>query len=218
MDQYVSVFGREGQAVEIDCRSLEHRYVPLPSGVAFVAVNTMVKHALAGSAYKDRVAECAAAAKGLGVGSLRDVSLAQFEASSAALPEVPRRRARHIVSENDRVNRFVAASEQGNVDLMGSLLVESHRSLQYDYEVSCEELDFLVEAAVAIPGVLGARMTGGGFGGCTVNMMRSGAVDRFLQEIVRAYQARFGVVPQTYPCRPSAGAGEIKVENIPPVN
>ena len=218
MDQYISVFGRQGQAVEIDCRSLEHRYVPLPDGVAFIAVNTMVKHALAGSAYKDRVAECAAAAAGLGVSSLRDVSVEQFHASSAVLPEIPGKRARHIVTENDRVNRFVAASAQGNVELMGGLLVESHRSLQCDYEVSCAELDFLVESALSVSGVLGARMTGGGFGGCTVNMMRADAVTRFLAEIVPAYQSRFGVVPQTYPCRPSAGACEIKFENIPPLN
>ena len=215
MDQYISVFGREGQAVEIDCRSLDHRYVPLPKTIALIAVNTMVKHELAGSAYKDRVAECAAAAKGLGVSSLREVSVPQFEASAAVLPDVVRRRARHIITENDRVNRFVEASESGNLELMGRLLVESHRSLQYDYEVSCEELDFLVESALQIPGVFGARMTGGGFGGCTVNMMRLDAVGRFRDQIAASYQGKFGVLVQQYPCRPSDGAGEVKnFENI----
>jgi galactokinase len=213
MDQYVSVFGREHSAVEIDCRSLGCRYVSLPEGVAFVAVNTMVKHALAGSAYRDRVAECAAAVEGIkamfpAVESLRDVSPEQFQAAERLLSPVVARRARHIVTEDVRVNRFVEASANGDLDVMGKLMVESHRSLQHDYEVSCEELDFLVDAALAIQGVLGSRMTGGGFGGCTVSMMRAPAAPLFRQEIARAYQSRFGITPRIYVCNPSAGAGE----------
>jgi galactokinase len=213
MDQYVSVFGREHSAVEIDCRSLGHRYVSLPDGVAFVAVNTMVKHALAGSAYRDRVAECAAAVEGIktmfpAVESLRDVSPEQFQSAGHLLSPVVARRARHIVTEDARVNRFVEASANGDLDAMGKLMVESHRSLQHDYEVSCEELDFLVDAAIAIEGVLGSRMTGGGFGGCTVSMMCAAAAPLFRQEIARAYQNRFGITPRTYVCNPSAGAGE----------
>ena len=221
MDQYISIFGRERMAVEIDCRSLEHRDVQLPAGIAFLAVNTMVKHALAGSAYQERVAECAAAVEGIKprfphVESLRDVSLAQFESVANLLPGVVARRARHIITETARVGRFVAASERGDLVGMGVLMVESHRSLQHDYQVSCAELDFLVDRALGIEGVLGARMTGGGFGGCTVTMLRPDAVRRFRQEIAQAYEAEFGVTPAIYPCEPSAGAGDVKNSEIIP--
>jgi len=214
MDQYISVFGREHSAVEIDCRSLGHRFVELPAGITFVAVNTMVKHALAGSAYKNRVAECAAAVAGIQqefpeVASLRDVSPEQLESVAPSLPEVVARRARHVVTEDARVGRYVEASARGDLALMGALLVDSHRSLQHDYEVSCAELDFLVDTALAIDGVFGSRMTGGGFGGCTVTMLRPDAVPRFADEMARAYQRQFQVAPQVYVCRPSAGAGEV---------
>jgi galactokinase len=213
MDQYISVFGREHSAVEIDCRSLGHRYVSLPDGVVFVAVNTMVKHALAGSAYKDRVAECAAAVAGIrtifpAVESLRDVSPEQFQAAEHLLDPVVARRARHVVTEDARVNRFVEASASGDLGLMGNLMVESHRSLQRDYEVSCEELDFLVDAALSVEGVLGSRMTGGGFGGCTVSMMRAATAPLFRRQIAQTYESRFGIAPRIYDCNPSAGAGE----------
>jgi galactokinase len=215
MDQYISVFGREHSAVEIDCRSLGHRLVKLPAGINFVAVNTMVKHALAGSAYKERVAECAAAVAGIKekfpeVESLRDVSPEQLESVADSLPAVVARRARHVVTEDARVGRYVEASDRGDVALMGKLLVESHRSLQHDYEVSCAELDFLVDTALDIDGVLGSRMTGGGFGGCTVTMLRPEAEERFGEEIARAYQRQFQTTPQIYACQPSAGAGEVR--------
>jgi galactokinase len=215
MDQYISVFGRQHSAVEIDCRSLGHRFVELPAGVTFVAVNTMVKHALAGSAYKERVAECAAAVAGIKVKfpqveSLRDVSPEQLQSVASSLPPVVARRARHVVTEDARVGRFVEASARGDLALMGKLLVESHRSLQHDYEVSCAELDFLVDTALAIDGVFGSRMTGGGFGGCTVTMLRPDAAARFGEEMARAYQRQFQTTPQIYACRPSAGAGEVK--------
>jgi galactokinase len=223
MDQFISIFGRERAAVEIDCRSLEHRSVELPAGITFLAVNTMVKHALAGSAYQERVKECAAAVEGISphfpvVKSLRDVSPEQFESVADRLPALIARRARHVVTETARVGRFVAASQQGNLDGMGRLMVESHRSLQHDYEVSCAELDFLVDRALEIEGVFGARMTGGGFGGCTVTMLRPDAVGRFRQAIAGAYEVQFGVKPAIYSCEPSAGAEEVKnFETIPSV-
>jgi galactokinase len=216
MDQYISVFGRENTAIRIDCRSLENDAVQLPDCVAFVAVNTMVKHALAGSAYKDRTEECAAAARLLGAASLRDVTPEQLGQSEARLPPVVARRARHVVTEDDRVVRFEAASAAGDLTLMGRLMVESHRSLQHDYEVSCEELDFLVDTALGVDGVIGSRMTGGGFGGCTVTMLRPDAEPGFRAAIAAAYRDRYGVDPAIYPCRPSAGAGEVKnFESIP---
>ena len=215
MDQYISVFGRAHAAVEIDCRSLGHRYVSLPEGAAFAAVNTMVKHALGASAYRDRVAECAAAVEGIrkmfpAVESLRDVSEEQFQAAEHLLDPLEARRARHVVTEDARVNRFVEAGDRGDLPAMGKLMVESHRSLQHDYEVSCEELDFLVDAAMGMEGVFGSRMTGGGFGGCTVTLMRPGSAAVFSERIAQAYRERFGIEPRVYPCRPSDGAGERK--------
>jgi len=224
MDQYISVFGREQSAVRIDCRSLDHRDILLPGSITFVAVNTMVKHALAGSAYQDRVRECTAAVERLQqrfpeATSLRDVSVEQFESAAGLLPEVVRKRARHVVTEDDRVERFVAAGAAGDLEGMGKLMVESHRSLQHDYEVSCAELDFLVDTALGMEGVYGSRMTGGGFGGCTVTMLRRGAEPDFQRQIVAAYEREFRVIPGVYGCRPSAGAGEVKnSETIPPVN
>ena len=221
MDQYISVFGRAHSAVEIDCRSLGHRLVTLPDGITFIAVNSMVKHALAGSAYADRVRECAAAVEGIAavypeVQSLRDVSVQKLESAASRLSEVVARRARHVVTEDARVNRFVEAGAKADAAGMGKLMVESHRSLQHDYEVSCAELDFLVDAALAIEGVYGSRMTGGGFGGCTVTLLRSDAAADFRTAIVKAYESHFGIVPQIYSCQPSEGAGEVKIsESIP---
>ncbi len=214
MDQYVALFGEEHAAIEIDCRSLEHRTVRLPDGLAFAAVNTMVKHELTGSAYKERTEQCAEAVRLLqerfpAVESLREATLDQVEL--AKLPPLVARRARHVVSEDARVEEFVDAAKHGNVRRMGQLFVASHRSLQYDYEVSCPELDFLVDNALEIDGVYGARMTGGGFGGCTVNIMRPDRVEHFGAEIARRYKAHWDVAPEIYPVRPSAGAGEVAV-------
>ena len=217
MDQFISVFGREHAAIEIDCRSLAHRAVDLPEEMAFVAVNTMVKHALAGSAYKDRTEECAEAVKLIrerhpDVASLRDVSPELFASVEDLLPAVVRKRTRHVVTEDARVEQFVEAGAAGDIARMGKLMVESHRSLQHDYEVSCAELDFLVDTALGIEGVIGSRMTGGGFGGCTVTMLQRTHVDAFRTRIAAAYSARFGVEPATYICRPSAGAGEVSAQ------
>jgi galactokinase len=132
------------------------------------------------------------------------------------LPEVVLRRARHVVSEIARVEGFVEACRRRDLQRMGRLLVESHRSLQRDYEVSCPELDFLVDRGVAMAGVYGSRMTGGGFGGCAVVMLDSAAWPDFREHIARAYHQRFGITPQVYFCRPSAGAAEVvQMEEIP---
>ncbi len=215
MDQFVSVFARKNAALLIDCRSLEGQAVDLPDGVEFLAVNTMVKHALGASAYKQRTEECAAAVEAIhrldpAVSSLRDVTSALLETAAPSLPHVIGRRARHVVTEDERVGLFVNASRRRDIDRMGQLMVESHLSLQHDYEVSCAELDFLVDTAIGIDGVLGARMTGGGFGGCTVNLLREGTGKRFRQEISAAYHERFGIAPQIVECHPSGGAGEVK--------
>jgi len=221
MDQYVSVFAREHAALQIDCRSLASESVDLPDGIELIAVNTMVKHALGHSAYKQRTEECAAAVAAIqrldtSVKSLRDVSLDLLERATQSLPKVIARRARHVVTENERVGLFVSAARRQDVVRMGQLMVESHVSLQHDYEVSAAELDFLVDTAIGMEGVEGARMTGAGFGGCTVNLMRQGVGERFRGKIREAYQGRFGIVPEVIECRPSRGAGEEKnLERIP---
>lgn len=214
MDQYASVFGREGDAIQIDCRALAHEYVPLPDQVRIVAVNSMVKHELGTSAYRQRVAECQQAVEairksGANVSSLRDVSSSLFEHVQTHIPEAPRRRAHHVIWENQRVLDFGAAARAGDLRGMGRLFVESHRSMQRDYEISCEEIDFLVETAVSIPGVYGARMTGGGFGGCTVNLVAPEAVETFVPYVRTAYMDRYGKDPAFYDCKPAAGAGRL---------
>jgi galactokinase len=214
MDQYTSVFGRKGSAIQIDCRSLEHEYVTLPQEVRIIAVNSMVKHELGTSAYRERVAECQAAVAAIqpfdkAVESLRDVSLSFLEQIQGSIPPVPRRRARHVISETQRVLDFAAAAREGNLPEMGRLFIASHRSMQYDYEISCEEIDFLVDTAIKMPGVYGSRMTGGGFGGCTVNLLAPDATPKFRERLGNAYQERFAKSPVFYDCEPAQGAGRL---------
>ena len=200
MDQYVCVKAEAGAALEIDCRTLESQAVRLPEDLAIVTVNSMVRHELGQSAYRTRVAECAEARDKLGVRSLRDARMEQVE----ELDGVLRQRARHVVSENGRVKAFLKAESAA---AMGALFYESHASLRDDFAVSCVELDALVEMARGIDGVYGARMTGGGFGGCTVNLMAPGAVAGFEARMRASYRARFGMDPAISICVPSAGAG-----------
>ena len=206
MDQFASVFGKRDSALLIDCRSLESEAVPLPEGAAIVAVNSMVKHQLGQSAYRVRVAECAAAARDMGVKSLREARPEQLQ---LIRDPVTFKRARHVLSENQRVLDFVAASRNSDLAEMGRWLVASHRSLEHDYEVSCAELDFLVNRAIEIEGVFGARMTGGGFGGCTVNLVQPEAVEAFKKDLAGAYLERFGIEPVFYEVRASDGASRI---------
>ena len=211
MDQYVSVFGEKHKAIRIDCRSVTHEAVELPDNVRIVAVNTMVKHELGSSAYRERVRECAEAVAAIRqkfpkVQALRDVSTPQLEKCKGLMPELVYRRARHVVSEDERVVEFMDAT----LERRGELFVASHRSLQHDYEVSCEELDYLVDTATQMPGVYGSRMTGGGFGGCTVNLVKPEAVEKFLADISNAYEKRFGITPGLFVCVPGEGAREIQ--------
>ena len=211
MDQFVSVFGQEHAAILIDCRTLEHEAVPLPTNVSIIAVNSMVKHELGSSAYRERVAECAQAVAFIRafhppVKTLRDATLDMLD---PAMGEVVMRRARHVISEDGRVLEFARASKSGDLKRMGELFVQSHRSLQHDYEVSCAELDFLVDTALTLPGVYGARMTGGGFGGCTVNLVDPAQTGSFRDQIAARYKERFGIDPKVFECRPSAGAGPV---------
>ena len=206
MDQFAAVFGQRNAALLIDCRSLASQAVALPDGVAIVAVNSMVKHALGQSAYRQRVAECSLAAEAIQVESLRDARMDQLELIRD--PTI-QRRARHVLTENQRVLDFVEASRTGDLHEMGRLLVESHRSMEHDYEITCAELDFLVHRAIGMEGTLGARMTGGGFGGCTINLVEPAAVERFKETLGRAYLEEFGIQPVFYHVLPSQGAERV---------
>ena len=215
MDQYAAVFGRQGAAIQIDCRSLQHEYVPLPPDLSIIAVNSMVKHELGTSAYRDRVAECQAAVAAIqafdkNVNSLRDVSPQFFHEIEDRIPPLPRRRARHVISDTQRVLDLAAAARAQDLTEMGRLFVASHRSMQHDYEISCEEIDFLVDHAIEIPGVYGARMTGGGFGGCTVNLVAPHSVDDFRTRLTAEYKERFGHTAAFYDCKPATGAGRLE--------
>ena len=214
MDQYASVFGHQGSALQIDCRSLSHKLVTLPQNVRIIAANSLVKHELGTSAYRERVAECKAAVEAIqlideSVESLRDVPLTMFERIQDSIPMIPRKRARHIISDTQRVVDLAAAAEKQDLNEMGRLFVASHRSMQYDYEITCEEIDFMVDTAIKIPGVYGSRMTGGGFGGCTVSLVAPEAVAEFEQKLSAAYLERYKLIPGFYRCQPAEGAGRL---------
>jgi galactokinase len=214
MDQYIACFGEEGRALLLDCRSLQHELLPLPEGVRVVICNSMVKHALVAGEYNARRADCAAgveyfARKIPGVRSLRDVSLEQLERFGKGLSPVIFRRCRHVVSEIARTVEAAAALRAQDLKLFGRLMGESHRSLRDDYEVSCREIDLLVELANDIPGVYGSRMTGGGFGGCTVSFVRNDAVADFEESIKKGYTAKTSLVPEIFVTAAAEGAGMV---------
>jgi galactokinase len=203
MDQFVSTHGRKGHALLLDCRSLDNRHVRLPADVRLVACNTMVRHRHAGGEYNQRRVECEAgvariAARFPDVRSLRDVDLARLEACRSDLPDVVFRRCRHVVTENVRVLDFVAALQASNVPALAPLMAASHQSLRDDYEVSCPELDAMVDAGRDAPGSLGSRMTGGGFGGCTVNLVRAEEVEAFRRVVSSRYVSATGRTPDIH--------------------
>jgi galactokinase len=212
MDQFASALGESGSALLIDCRSLEVKPVHLRlEDTILVICDSRVKHSLASSEYNRRREECEEGVKLLGshmkgVNSLRDITAADFESLAHELPDVIRRRCRHVISENARTLAAAAALERGDLLETGRLMVLSHQSLRDDYEVSCPELDLLVETATAMPGVSGARMTGGGFGGCTINLLQKSAYEEFEDAINAAYRATFNQEPHISIVVPSEGA------------
>ena len=210
MDQFISALARADHALLIDCRDLSYQDVPLPRGATIVVCDTMKRRGLVDSAYNTRRAECEQAARALGVHTLRDASLEQFARLEKELPPNAARRARHIITENARVLKAVAAAEKNDLAGFGGLMNASHESLKNDYEVSCAELDTLVEIARTQPGCLGARLTGAGFGGCTVNLVRDDAVEAFAANVAPGYLARTKIAPQIYICRAMDGAGIVK--------
>ena len=214
MDQFTSLFGQAQRALLLDCRSLEFKLLPLPDTVKLVICNTMVKHELASSAYNERRAQCEAGVRHLAqflpnVKALRDVTIEQLEQFGRDLPEVVYRRCRHVITENARVLAAAAALDQHDLRRFGDLMAESHRSLRDDYEMSSSELDLMVELARKVAGVYGARMTGGGFGGSTVNLVAADRVEEFKQSVPKEYERITALKPEIYVCEPANGAEEI---------
>lgn len=206
MDQFTSALAHAEHALWIDCRDLTYRHIPLPRGVTFVVCDSRKRRELTNSAYNARRAECEQAARALGVATLRDVSVEEFARRAHELPSLLAKRARHVITENARVLAAVAAAERNDLATFGARMNESHASLREDFEVSCVELDTLVEIARAQVGCWGARLTGAGFGGCVVNLVNEDAVPRFIEQVTRAYHARLGITPLVYPCRAAQGS------------
>ncbi|HSD46851.1 MAG TPA: galactokinase [Pyrinomonadaceae bacterium] len=214
MDQFVVLFGEAQKALLLDCRSLEFQLLPLPDTVHLVICNTMVKHALASSAYNERRAQCEAGVEHLKrslphIKALRDVTIKELEEFGRDLPDVIYRRCRHVIAENARVLSAGEALEQQRLADFGELMIESHNSLRDDYEVSSRELDVMVELACRIDGVYGARMTGGGFGGCTINLVDVNSSERFARIMAEEYRQFTELQPDIYICDASRGAEEI---------
>ncbi len=217
MDQFIAGFGHAGNALLLDCRSLDYSLLPIPEQVRLVICNSMVKHDLAAGEYNVRRAECAEAVKIIrqqysAVHALRDVTPEMLEASKKSLPEIIYRRAKHVVTENQRVLAAAEALREHRLPAFGELMYASHESLRDDYEVSCRELDSLVSIAAEADGVIGARMTGGGFGGCTVNLVEAEAVDHFQAHVADRYARENGRRPDVFVCSPAEGAEQVKVE------
>jgi galactokinase len=219
MDQFISSHAKPDTALLLDCRSLEYQVFPLASGFTLVACNTMVKHDLASGAYNERRAECEEGVRRLSkflpnLRALRDVTPQELDRYGNELPDTILKRCRHIVTENERVTQAAICLRNNDPSGFGHLMAESHRSLRDDYEVSCAELDLMVEIAGRAKGVVGSRMTGGGFGGCTINLVRLENVTQFQDMVSSEYQRKTGWHPEIYVSRPAGGAEEIAVPGV----
>jgi galactokinase len=212
MDQFISALGERDHCLLVDCRSLTHEAVPLPRGYSFVICNSMVRRGLVDSAYNERRSQCEEGVRLLqkrlpGITALRDVSVQQLERYQTDLPELTYLRCRHIVTENGRVLESVAALKAGRAADFGLLMNASHDSLRDDYQVSRAELDTLVTIARKTPGCLGSRLTGAGFGGCTVSLVQTRAVDSFVQQVSDEYARATKLTPAIYVSGAAPGAG-----------
>jgi galactokinase len=215
MDQFISGLGQADSALLIDCRSLDYRAVSLPEGKRVVVMDTRKARGLADSAYNTRRAECEEGVRSLRahlphIRALRDVSWDEFVRYADDLPENVRKRCRHVITENRRVIESVDALARGDAITFGRLMDASHRSLRDDYEVSCAELDAMVEAAWRAPGVVGARMTGGGFGGCAVALVDEEQAAAFSRQVGEEYRRTIGLEPILYVCTAKDGAGIVQ--------
>jgi galactokinase len=214
MDQFIACRARADRATLLDTRTLDATWLALPPDVAIVVCNTMTRHALASDGYNDRRADCEAGVRALAVRlprirALRDVRFADLEANRDVLDAQTYRRCRHVVTENARTLSAAEALRAGDLARVGVLMRASHASLRDDYEVSSPELDVMVEAAIAAPGIIGARMTGGGFGGCTVNLVHSSATSAFAESVRRFYERETGRRPEIHACRAADGVHQV---------
>jgi galactokinase len=208
MDQFASVFGRDGHALFLDCRSMEWSAVPVTS--RFLICNTRTKHQLADGEYNRRRAECERAAAFFDKTSLRDVSIEDFERNRSQMPVIEQKRAKHILYENRRVLDSVEALRVGDIASFARQINASHESLRDDFQISCRELDVMVEAARRQPGVLAARMTGGGFGGCAIALLEDDVLPDLPDVIAAEYKAETGIEPEFYECRIGGGVRELQ--------
>jgi galactokinase len=214
MDQFASVFGKKDHALKLDCRSLEYEEVPLKlEGYHIVLLNTNVKHSLASTAYNERRQQCAAGVNMIkehvkGVISLRDVTVNMLD--QYVKDPLIYKRCRFVVEENERVHKSVAQMKGGNITGLGELMFRSHRGLQHEYEVSCRELDWLVDAVRGNPVVAGARMMGGGFGGCTINIVQEGKIEELVNELSVNYEKAMGKKLSHYEAQTSDGTHVVK--------
>lgn len=198
MDQFASVFGKQGCLMRLDCRSMEFAYYPFdPKGYKLVLLDSRVKHQLTGSPYNDRRLSCERVAKTLGQEFLRGATMEQLEAVRAQISEEDFKRARYIIGEERRVLTVCEALEKGDYETVGKMMYETHWGMSKDYEVSCEELDFLAELAEA-SGVTGSRIMGGGFGGCTINLVKEELYEPFIARAKAEFNARYGHEPMVY--------------------
>ncbi len=223
LDQAASCLGQPGKAILLDCRSLAYRYIPFDDpDISLMVIDTGVRRELAASAYNERRQQCEEATAMLRamimehepdntqarqITALRDISQEQFDRYKHYLPEILRKRAGYVIAENARVLEIVKLLEDGNVEGVGPILWQGHEGLRDEYEVSCAELDTLVEIAREVPGVLGARMLGGGFGGCTINLVRNKSVDLLSQAVEKYYPLRTGRQATIDICRAAGGPG-----------
>jgi len=217
MDQFIVTLGQANHALLIDCRDLNYQAVPLPTGVSVVICDSHIERTLAGSAYNQRRAECDQAVEILkqslpGIKALRDVTSAQLQEHGHLLSPVVRQRARHVISENERVIAGVSTLQAGNVAEFGRLMNASHASLRDDYAVSIPEMDALVAAAQRVSGCYGSRLTGAGFGGCTVSLVANEAVERFRHEVAAAYLANTGRSATIYVTQAADGVSRVRPE------
>jgi galactokinase len=211
MDQFIACAGRQDHALMLDTRSLEYRLLPIPTHVRLIICNSMVKHEHAGGQYNVRREEVEEGTRILhrafpAIQALRDATVEQLNQCRDQMPENVLRRCRHIITENARVELAAAALDQADLAQFGAWMAEAHRSFRDDFEASCAELDILVDIASKLPGCYGARMTGGGFGGCTVNLVDQSEADRFREQIHARYRLATGIDADIYLCRASDGA------------
>jgi galactokinase len=211
MDQLAIASAKEGSALFIDCRSLETSPIPFPEKARVIVMDTMTRRGLKDSEYNRRVTQCQQAAEGLGVPSLRDISLKRFQRKMDVLSETTKRRARHVISENQRTLQAAKVMRNADAVTLGKLMNESHKSLRDDYEVSSPELNIMVELAQQEEGCYGARMTGAGLGGCAVALIHKEVSDTFTSQVKKSYSDKTGLQPNLYECSAASGVSALPV-------